>query len=134
MRSIDTNVLVRLLVADDPKQSAAARALAYRVGRSGGTLFVPLTVVLELEWVLRSRYGYPKKAIVEVVASLLEARELEFQDEATLEQALHYYRSESVDFADCLHLAAAARNGRLPFITLDRKATRLPGATMLADA
>ena len=58
MPSIDTNVLVRLLAADDAKQAAQARALMHSATQVGESLFVPLTVVLELEWVLRSRYEY----------------------------------------------------------------------------
>ncbi len=90
MPTIDTNILVRLLAADDPAQSAQARSLMQRVARSGESLFVPLTVVLELERVLRSRYGFPKEQILNTLSSLLETRELVFQDEAAVEHSLHY--------------------------------------------
>lgn len=50
-------------------------------------LFVPVTVVLELEWVLRSRYGFDKEAILRAMNGLLEVRELEFQFEPALERA-----------------------------------------------
>ena len=131
MPSLDTNVLVRLLAADDAKQAAQAKALMQRAGRTGDSLFVPLTVVLELEWVLRSRYRYPKEQVLSTLSSLLETRELVFQDEAAVEHALHYYRRNRVDFAECLHLGCAAAAGRLPLITFDRLAARVEGAKLL---
>ena len=60
MPALDTNVLVRYLVQDDPAQFAAAKRLVGRYLDEGLSLFVPLTVVLELEWVLRSNFGFAK--------------------------------------------------------------------------
>ena len=57
MPSLDTNLLVRLLVADDLPQLHAVESLIRSAVRRRQTLFVPITVVLELEWVLRARYG-----------------------------------------------------------------------------
>jgi predicted nucleic-acid-binding protein len=62
MPALDTNVLVRYIVLDDAAQLAAARRLISRILAEGSTLFVPVTVVLELEWVLRSSYGFDKDA------------------------------------------------------------------------
>ncbi len=53
MAGLDTNVLVRWLVADDPLQTAQARALLQSGRRGSKPFFVPSTVLLELEWVLR---------------------------------------------------------------------------------
>jgi predicted nucleic-acid-binding protein len=131
MPSIDTNILVRLLAADDARQSAQAKTLMQRAARTGESLLVPLTVVLELEWVLRSRYEYTKEQVLVTLSSLLETRELVFQDEAAVEHALHYYRRSRVDFAECLHLGCAASAGRLPLMTFDRSAARLEGARLL---
>jgi predicted nucleic-acid-binding protein len=132
--SVDTNVLVRLLAADDAKQAAQATALMQRAARTGESLFVPLTVVLELEWVLRSRYRYPKDQILSTLSSLLETRELVFQEEAAVEHALHYYRRGRVDFAECLHLGCAASAGQLPMMTFDRSAARIEGARLVSTA
>ena len=60
MPALDTNVLVRYLVQDDAAQFAAARRLIRRCVADDATLFVPVTVVLELEWVLRSSFGFGK--------------------------------------------------------------------------
>lgn len=88
--------------------------------------------MLELEWVLRSRYQYDKERILKTLSSLLETRELSFQDESAIENALHYYRHSRVDFAECLHLGCAASAGQLPLMTFDRRAARMKGAKLIA--
>jgi len=93
--------------------------------------FVPLTVVVELEWVLRARYRFSKGSVLGTLVKLLEARELEFQEEACVERALFFYRSNKADFAECLHLGCAITQDRLPLITFDRQAARLEGVTLL---
>ena len=64
MASLDTNVLVRWLVADDPAQTAQVDALLEAAQASATQFFVPVTVLLELEWVLRSRYRMDKPSIL----------------------------------------------------------------------
>jgi predicted nucleic-acid-binding protein len=131
MPAIDTNVLVRLLVGDDARQRALALSLVERCTDSDDTLFVPVTVTLELEWVLRARYRLARDAILETFVGLLETRELEFHEEATVERALYYFRSTRADFAECLHLGATITHERTPFMTFDRQASRLEGARAL---
>jgi predicted nucleic-acid-binding protein len=123
--ALDTNVLVRLLVGDDPEQTRVAREAIAQAGRRSIPLYVPLTVVLELEWVLRVSYGYAKDQVIATFSALLGARELEFQEEASIERALHYWRGGSADFAECLHLGCAATAERTPLWTFDRRAARL---------
>jgi len=53
VRAVDTNLIVRALVRDDPAQSAAAETVL-----ANEPVFIPVTVMLQLEWVLRSRYGF----------------------------------------------------------------------------
>lgn len=79
MPSVDTNVLVRLLTADDSRQSAQAETLMQRAALTDSRIFVPITVILELEWVLRSQYGYAREQLLSTLSSLLETRELVFQ-------------------------------------------------------
>ena len=93
-------------------------------------MFVPLTVMLELEWVLRSRYRFSKDAVLSALVNLLETREIEFQDEASVERALFFYRSKRADFAECLHLGCAVTHDRLPLVTFDRQAAGLEGAKL----
>jgi len=89
MPSLDTNVLVRYLVQDDSGQLAAAKRLISRCVTSGQSLFVPVTVTLELEWVLRARFGYIKEDVMQALSSLFSAAELRFESERALEVALH---------------------------------------------
>ncbi|MDE0855036.1 MAG: type II toxin-antitoxin system VapC family toxin [Nevskia sp.] len=130
MPGLDTNVLVRWLVDDDRRQSAAARKLFESA--AGAPLFVADTVALELEWVLRSRYGFDKATVLRTFNALLETQELEFQTEAALERALHLYRSGSADFAECFHAGQCGAAGRTPLLTFDAKAARLPDVELLS--
>jgi len=130
--SVDTNVLVRLLVADDKAQLKDVLSLLGEVARTEQSLFVPITVVLELEWVLRSRYGFGRDSIVSTYVALLEREEFEFQHEAAIEFAIYHSRQSNADFADCLHLSLAELADHLPLYTFDRRAKRLPGAESLS--
>jgi len=127
MSALDTNVLVRYVVHDDSAQLAAATRLIHGCVQDGLTLFVPVTVALELEWVLRASYAFPKDEVLGVLSGLLSASELTFESEQALEVALHLYRQNPADFADCLHLALAAQAGESPLWTFDKRAARLRG-------
>lgn len=131
MPALDTNVLVRYVVQDDAAQLAAAKRLIRRCVDAGQTLFVPLTVAVELEWVLRAVYGFSKQDVMTVLSSLFSAAELRFESERALEVALHLYRKAMADFADCLHLAVAAQAGELHFWTFDKRAGKIDGARMI---
>jgi predicted nucleic-acid-binding protein len=63
--------------------------------------------------------------------ALLETQELEFQDEPALERALSFYRQSSADFADCLHAGQCGSADRVPMVTFDRTAARIPGVELL---
>ncbi len=131
MPALDTNVLVRYLVRDDQAQLVAATRLISRCLDQGLPLFVPVTVVLELEWVLRSSYECAKDDVTDVLASLLSAADLAFESEHALEVALQLYREGTADFADCVHVALAAQAGEQPLWTFDRRAARIQGARLL---
>lgn len=133
MAALDTNVLVRWLTNDDPVQSRMAAALFDDAIKAGEILYVPVTVLLETEWVLRSRYRFGKAALTGMVDGLLSARELELQDEAAIEYALWLFKQDlAEDFADCLHVALASTVKRGPLMTFDAAASRLAGARHVA--
>ncbi len=99
MIALDTNVLVRCLTLDDPSQVPAAKALlAHRNG-----VFVAMTVLLELEWVLRAAYKLPRPAIHSALGKLLGLPNLSTESPGQVSQALDGY-SRGLDFADALHL------------------------------
>lgn len=131
MPALDTNVLVRYVVQDDEAQLAMARRLIRKCVAEGQELFVPVTVALEFEWVLRSNYAYSKARVLDTLSNLLSAAELTFESERALEVALHLYRDGSADFADCLHIALASQARELPLWTFDKRAGQVNGAQSL---
>ena len=131
MPALDTNVLVRYIVQDDARQLAAARRLISRCVAEGSTLFVPVTVVVELEWVLRSSFEFGKDEVLLALSSLFSAADLSFESERALEVALQLFRKGSADFADCLHVALATQAGEQPLWTFDKAAAKVNGARLL---
>lgn len=131
MPAVDTNVLLRYIVQDDAAQCASAVRLIRQCVGAGKPLFVPVTVALEVEWVLRASYGFTKDAVMATLSALLSAAELTFESERALEVALQLYRDGSADFADVLHIALAAQAGEVPLWTFDRRAARLRGAAQI---
>ena len=110
MLGVDTNVLIRYLVRDDPVQFEKARRLINREVNAGEPVLVCLVVLIETEWVLRSRYGLSKADIVQAFSVLLDAAEVSFEDEPSVEEALYTWKDSATEFADCL---INARNRRL---------------------
>ena len=127
MIGIDTNVLVRFLVRDDEAQFQRALKLIRREISAGRQVFVSLLVLLETEWVLRSRYNSRKHEIIAVVSGLLEAADAQFEDEAAVEEALFVWKDNSVGFTGCLISARNRRLGCTATATFDAEAYRLPG-------
>ncbi len=127
MLGVDTNVLVRFLVRDDEAQFEKARRLIRREVAAGRGVFVNQLVLLETEWVLRSRYRLAKHLIIEAISGLLEASDVRFEDEPAIEEALFIWKDTAADFADCLIGAKNRRLGCRATATFDVKASRLPG-------
>jgi len=77
--------------------------------------------------VLRSRYSLPKNQIIEAISNLLDATDVKFEDEPTVEEALFIWKDSTADFADCLIGAKNRRLGCRATATFDVKAAKLPG-------
>lgn len=132
MAALDTNVLVGWIVDDDPKQCASVARLLESAASRHERFFITITVMLELEWVLRSRYRFDKALVTAALDALMTAAELDFQSEPALEQALWFFRQAgSPDFADCLHVALVRQAGQEPLLTFDRQASNLAGTLLL---
>jgi predicted nucleic-acid-binding protein len=112
--ALDTNVLVRLVTGDDPAQ---AERVAARLD-GGDAYFVPLSVALELEWVLRGAYRLTTKQVVASFEALLSIRNVRFAEDQALTRALAHHEA-GVDFADALHLEASA--GCTAMLSFDAK-------------
>ncbi len=131
MAALDTNVLVRFLMQDEPAQLRSAQRLIRHSLNAGELLFVPVTVALELEWVLRSRFELDKSAVLQTFSQLLSTVELRFESTAAIEWALKQYKTATADFSDCLHAALAAQAGEAPLWTFDKAAAKVGGAKLL---
>jgi predicted nucleic-acid-binding protein len=123
MRAIDTNVLVRLITRDDPKQVAMAEAF---VGRGA---WVSHLVLAEATWVLSAAYALEAREIATVVEMLLRHEHLTVQDADVVEAALDRYRQKPAPgFSDCLILEIARKAGHLPLGTFDKALSKVEGA------
>ena len=129
MIGIDTNVLVRFLVRDDQAQFERARRLIKRETQSGEPVLISLVVLLETEWVLRSRYGLAKTEILTTFSALLDTVELQFEDAPSIEQALYSWKDSVAEFADCLIDARHRALGCRATATFDSGALKLAGFT-----
>lgn len=127
MLGLDTNVLVRFLVQDDQPQFERAQKLMGRESRTSGGVLISLLVLLETEWVLRSRYNLAKSEILAVFSELLASSELHFEDEHSIEEALFAWKDSPADFADCLIGARHRALGCRATASFDAKAIKLPG-------
>lgn len=101
MIAIDTNVLVRFLTRDDKIQHARAEKI-FR----NESIFIPDTVFLETEWVLRFSYGYQPDAVFTSFKKLLGLPHVYVEDPDLLLKAIEWHET-GLDFADALHLAAS---------------------------
>ena len=123
MLGLDTNVLVRYIVQDDPEQSAAAvRLIESRCTATPGYVSVP--VLAELVWVLASAYGYEKAAVIPVIRQLLRTAEYTVEDREIVWAALREFESSGADFADYLISHRNHARGCTRTYTFDRRAAR----------
>lgn len=113
MLAIDTNIVVRYLVADDHAQAARARKLI-----DNNDILVCTTVMLESEWVLRSVYGFSAIQCAKALSDLAGLPRVTLDDPAVVMKALGWVR-QGIDFADGLHLAKAENCDA--FISFDRE-------------
>ena len=121
MRAVDTNVVVRYLTGDHPEQAARARAAI-----DEGSVFASTTVMLESEWVLRSVYGFTGTEIAAALRSFSGLPNVSVESPVVLAEALDRAQT-GMDFADALHLGAAARCEVM--LTFDRRFIEMAGDT-----
>ena len=116
---LDANVLVRFLVQDDPKQSAAATALFEKAERREVTLHLDALVVAETVYVLIGRYGRSRTEVVNVLLAIIQNAGIETTDEPVVTDALQRFAAFNVDFSDAWLAARGARLHR-PVASFDR--------------
>ncbi len=113
MIAIDTNILLRLILEDDPEQSKAARDLL-----AANKLFVPVTVSMEAEWVLRAAYRLARDQIANAIEFIISVENMEFEMSVALLWSVARYR-DGADFADMVHIVASKEMSA--FATFDKR-------------
>lgn len=131
MIGIDTNILLRLWLNDDPGQNKRIDALLAAHGGMPGSLLVTDVVLAEAVWTLKSAFDQDKSAQLLAVRSLLDEPAFAFEEREAVAAALGLFEAGSCGFADCLVVAKHARQGCDFTATFDRGMRKLPGVKVL---
>lgn len=129
MIAVDTNIVVRYLVQDDLAQGAIATNLLENTLTSANPGFVSLVAVLELDWVLRTQYGFSPLIAANAIAALMSSPSLIFESDAAVRAALGF---EHGDLADNILHEVGQTIGCTKTVTFDKKFARLEGVELLA--
>ncbi len=128
MRALDTNVLARFFV-DDADDAQAVRQRPAAIAALSERSFVSVTVLLELEWVLRGFYELPARDVLRVLRALTSIEHITLEDRDAVLAAVDAF-DQGLDFADALHIARSSRASR--FATFDRRlAKRANGLALM---
>jgi predicted nucleic-acid-binding protein len=120
MRAVDTNVVVRLVTRDDPRQTARAEAFVAKGA------WVSHIVLVEVIWVLDSVFELPHKQLVTAIDMLLNHRDLVLQEPEVVSAALgRFRRRPRLGFSDCMVLESARKAGHVPLATFDKELGKL---------
>ena len=131
MIGIDTNILLRLWLNDDPGQSKRLDVLLAQHGQAPGAVLVTDVVLAEAVWTLKSAYDQDKAAQLLAVRSLLDEPAFAFEDRAAVPQALALFEAATCGFSDCLVAAKHASRGCAFTATFDRGMRKLPGVRLV---
>ena len=131
MIGIDTNILLRLWLNDDPAQNKRIDALLAEHGGTPGSLLVTDVVLAEAVWTLKSAFDQDKNGQLIAVRSLLDETAFAFEDRESVAAATALFEAGSGGFADCLVVAKHARHGCDFTATFDRGMRKLPGVKVL---
>jgi predicted nucleic-acid-binding protein len=131
MIGLDTNILVRYFVKDEPEQSRKAVNLVHRLSPAEPG-WVALATMLELFWAVSRIYRVDKAGLIRILETLLSSRDMIVERDETVREALGRYRMGSADFPDCLIAASARAAGCTRTVTFDRVAARGAGMELLA--
>jgi predicted nucleic-acid-binding protein len=128
---VDTNVLLRMFVNDDPAQANAARALIESEERQDDPILVTPVVLVEVEWSLRSNFGFEKPDIIAVFDDIMSDTGFQVDDRDSVDAALEAWRTGRADFADYLIGVLARERGARTTLTFDKSAAKGGGALTL---
>lgn len=128
MIALDTNVLIRYLVRDDPEQSARAKRLLWDQLTPEQPGFVTIATVVELCWVLNRAYKTGSAEIRSIIAQLRTLPQILFEQDAVIERALALNHAE---LADAIIHESGRASGCAKTVTFDRRFARLPDVELL---
>ncbi len=131
MIALDTNILVRLITQDDPRQAVLAEGLIQQATEEGEDCFVSDVVLCELEWVLESNYGATRSDLLIVLQELLFREIFVFEDSDALQGAIDLFRKSKAEFSDALIGAKARSKGARTTYTFDRVLAHQEGFSRL---
>lgn len=130
MTGLDTNVLTRFFLQDDPLQSPKAdRIIGSLSLREPG--WVGVATILELVWVMTSQKRLDRKGITNILSQLLTREEIVIEQASIIQSAVRLYRLGNADFADCLIASSAKAAGCSRTVTFDRRAARDTGMELI---
>jgi len=131
MIGIDTNILLRLWLNDDPAQNKRIDALLAEHGSAPGSLLVTDVVLAEAVWTLGSAYEQDKAAQLTAVRSLLDEAAFAFENRDAVVRAAALFEHSACGFSDCLVAARHAQLGCTFTATFDRRMRKLPGVKVI---
>lgn len=130
MTGLDTNVLVRYIMQDDPRQSPKATKLIESLDTDNPG-FITLISVIELYWVLTSSYELRREQAAQALAAILRTKQLVVERADLVMQALRVYGAGKADFADCLIERSASGAGCHRTMTFDVGAAKHAGMSLV---
>lgn len=130
MKALDTNVLARFFI-DDPDDAQAARQRPVAIAALAERSFVSVTVLLELEWVMRGFYELPSTDISRILRALASISHITLEDRDAVLVAIDAFE-QGLDFADALHLARSSRASG--FATFDKRLAKRAKTLSLTPA
>ena len=133
MIALDSNVLIRLLVEDDPGQAKRARELLESVGNRGERCFISDPVLCEVEWVLDSAYGASRQDVAAAIRSIVGSELFVVDDSAAVQRALDLFSKGRGDFSDYLVGVRGEKRGARTTYTYDRALRDEEGFTLLRE-
>jgi predicted nucleic-acid-binding protein len=130
MIGIDTNILIRYFVQDEPEQARSASRLIRSLTQDE-LGWISITVLMELNWILEKIYKMKRADVIRILDHLIQTDTFEIESQHEVEAAIALYRAKNIGFADCMISVSAQSVGCSQTFTFDKKAARDAGMTLL---
>jgi predicted nucleic-acid-binding protein len=130
MQSLDTNLVFRLIVLDDEVEQSERAALVWQCATAGAGVFLSVTVLVELAWVLRTVAKQDRATIAGALFRLVDSMGVTTEREPIVRRALESYQRGSADFSDYIILESSRDASALPVLTFDQRFAREPGVQL----